>query len=81
MGVGEAGVDTDPEDLVHDEVGVGEVADFAVVDVGVGGLTGEVSAEEEAGADFGFVEFEDEGFTGEFGIGPDGDGEAEPTGF
>ena len=49
--LGQAGEDADPEDVVHDVIGVSHLADYAVLPPFVGGLAEEVAGEEKAGAD------------------------------
>ena len=52
----EGGLYADPEGVVHDDVGLGQVAADAVVLALHVGLAGEVAGKEQSGADFVFVE-------------------------
>ena len=52
----EGGLDADPEGVVHDNVGLGQVAADAVVLAFHVGLAGEIAGEEQSGADFVLVE-------------------------
>ena len=44
-------MDADPEDVPHDMVGVGEVADLPFSDAQVGGLAKQIAGEQQSGAD------------------------------
>ena len=50
-GVGDPRIDADPKGLVHDEIGVVEVADPAMRNPGIGGLPQQVAAEDQTRGD------------------------------
>ncbi len=77
---GDAGIDAEPEGLVHDDVGVGRASpEMRYGDVLVGGLAGEVSGEQQAAADLGCVVEGQQFQAGERRLGPHGDREIRTT--
>lgn len=76
----EGGLDADPEGVIHDVIGLGQVAADALVLVLHVGLTAEVASEEQTGADFFMVvEVTQHVDALDGGFGPYSDREAEPS--
>src|SRR3954449_4042081 len=74
-----AWVDTDPENLSHDEVGVLEGPDHAMRNALVGGLPQQVSCEQKTGGDLSAFKKCDHLITVERRILADGDGKTKPA--
>lgn len=79
--VAQTRVDTDPEGLIHDAVGIGQLTDYAVVAAFKIGLAGQVTGEQQTGADLGFIQELDQLDTADAGGLLQGDREAEPGRF
>ena len=74
----EGRLNTNPEGVIHDDVGLGQfAADAKVLALHVG-LTSEVAGEEQSAADFVLVEMTQQVDALNSGFGPYGNGETEP---
>lgn len=78
-GVGDPWVDADPEDAIHHEIGVGEIADDAEGQALVGRLAREVAPEQQARGDSVRFEVRDHLIAGERRVLAHADRETEPT--
>src|SRR4030095_11426377 len=76
---GQSRIDTHPEYLSHDEIGVGQLADRAHVDVEVSRLAKEVPAEEQTRGDPLRFKVPNKILPAERGIGPHSDRETKPA--
>ncbi len=78
-GGSETGIDADPKDAIHDEIGVGQGPDSAMRNGRVGRLPKQIACEQQPRRDFVRFEVGDQAVTRERRFGSDGERESKPA--